>query len=179
MTPRRCWIPACSRRSGPASSGAAALRPIGTKPEPPVSVGDVADYRVQIVTAGVCNGMNLATQVGRSSVKAPSSTRRSRRCPICRSKCHPTTPTRRAGWPGVPTLRPQSVLYGSGAELGKPVRDHQVCRAQIVHGRMSETQQSGIDAAAHDVEDVLHARLTARGQAPGRRDRASPPARGP
>ena len=64
-------------------------------------------------------------------------------------------------------LTPQSGLDGSGAEFAtKPVRDHQVGRAQIVHGRMSETQQSGIDAAAHDVEDVLHARLTARGQTP-------------
>ena len=36
--------------------------------------------------------------IGRSTRSGPpSSTRRSRRCPICRSKCHPTTPTRRAG----------------------------------------------------------------------------------
>ena len=33
--PRRCWIPACSRRSGPASSFAASPQaPFGTKPEP-------------------------------------------------------------------------------------------------------------------------------------------------
>ena len=31
---------------------------------------DVAAY-IDIVTAGVCNGMNLTMQVGRSAVKAP------------------------------------------------------------------------------------------------------------
>ena len=80
---------------------------------------------------------------------------------------HDTDDKGRGGRSGVPALSPQSGLDGSGAEFAtKPVRDHQVVRAQIVHGRMSETQQSGIDAAAHDVEDVLHARLTVRGQAP-------------
>ena len=48
MTPRRCWIPACSRRSGPASSGAASPQAPDRHEAGagPVSVGDVADYRV-------------------------------------------------------------------------------------------------------------------------------------
>ena len=75
MTPRRCWIPACSRRSGPASSGAASPQDtIGAKPEPVrvrLMTSPVTAF-IGIVTAGVSSGMNLTMQVGGSSVQVRS-----------------------------------------------------------------------------------------------------------
>jgi len=75
VTPRRCWIPACSRRSGPASSGAASPQDtIGAKPEPVrfrLMTSPVTAF-IGIVTAGVSSGMNLTMQVGGSSVQVRS-----------------------------------------------------------------------------------------------------------
>ena len=73
-TRRHWWIPACSRRSGPASNGAGSDPPIGDEAGArPVLGGDVGQHGVDRhrVTAGVCSGMNLTMQVGRSSVNAP------------------------------------------------------------------------------------------------------------
>ena len=66
--------PPCSRRSGPASSRyAAGAAPTGTKPDPGrfFAAMSASWVLIDIATAGVCNGMNLTTQVGRSSANAP------------------------------------------------------------------------------------------------------------
>src|SRR6478735_558423 len=74
-TPRRCWIPACSRRSGPASSGAASPQvpiPIGTKPEPGrFRLDDVADTAFSQQNGGYSVDCSFGTYMLVNAAYAP------------------------------------------------------------------------------------------------------------
>ena len=55
---------------------------------------------------------------------------------------------------------------GQSESALEAVGDDEVAAAQVMDGRVPEAEQGRVDSAAQDVQDVLDAGLTVRGQAP-------------